>query len=113
MSWIHDEDFMAAVRWLIGREDVEGIVNVASPAPLPNGEFMRVLRDACGASRGFPASRWMLEIGAIFMRTETELMLKSRRVVPTRLVEQGFAFRFPAWPDAARDLCHRWKATTA
>jgi NAD dependent epimerase/dehydratase family enzyme len=109
MSWIHDEDFVSAVRWLIGRDDIEGIVNVASPHPLPNAEFMRVLRDACGVSFGLPASRWMLEIGAVFMRTETELILKSRRVVPAKLLEHGFTFRFPHWSDAARDLCDRWR----
>jgi uncharacterized protein len=109
MSWIHDEDFVSAVQWLIGRDDIEGVVNVASPHPLPNGEFMRVLRDACGVSFGLPASRWMLEIGAVFMRTETELILKSRRVVPAKLLEHGFMFRFPHWSDAARDLCDRWR----
>jgi len=57
-----------------------------------------------------PASRWMLELGAVFMRTETELLLKSRRVIPSRLLREGFVFRFPEWPDAARDLCARWRA---
>ena len=109
MSWIHDEDFVSAVQWLIDRDDIEGVVNVASPHPLPNAEFMRVLRDACGVSIGLPASRWMLEIGAVFLRTETELILKSRRVVPARLLEHGFRFRFPHWSDAARDLCDRWR----
>jgi uncharacterized protein (TIGR01777 family) len=109
MSWIHDEDFVSAVQWLIGHDDIDGVVNVASPHPLPNAEFMRVLRDACGVSFGLPASRWMLEIGAVFMRTETELILKSRRVVPARLLEHGFRFRFPHWSDAARDLCDRWR----
>jgi uncharacterized protein (TIGR01777 family) len=106
MSWIHYQDFIAAIRLLIDRDDIDGIVNVASPNPLPNAEFMRTLREACGAPFGLPASKWMLEIGAIFMRTETELVLKSRRVVPTKLLENGFVFRFPAWPDAALDLCH-------
>ena len=110
MSWIHDEDFAAAVRWLIDREAIDGIVNVASPNPLPNAEFMRLLREAAGVPFGLPAREWMLEIGAIFMRTETELVLKSRRVVPGRLLEDGFRFRFPDWPDAARDLCRRWTA---
>jgi uncharacterized protein len=109
MSWIHHEDFIAAVRWLIDRDDIEGAVNVAAPNPLPNGEFMRVLREACGVSFGLPTSKWMLEIGAVFMRTETELILKSRRVVPARLLEDGFKFKYPDWPSAARDLCHRWK----
>jgi uncharacterized protein (TIGR01777 family) len=111
MSWIHSEDFIAAVRWLIDRDDIDGAVNVAAPNPLPNAEFMRVLREACGIPFGLPATRRMLEIGAIFMRTETELILKSRRVVPGRLLESGFRFRFPMWSGAARDLCQQWRQT--
>jgi uncharacterized protein (TIGR01777 family) len=110
MSWIHYEDFIAAIRWLIDREDIDGAVNVASPNPLPNAEFMRVLREACGVPFGLPATKWMLEIGAVFMGTETELILKSRRVVPARLLEYGFKFKYSDWPSAARDLCHQWKA---
>jgi uncharacterized protein len=107
MSWIHYEDFVAAVRWLIDREGIDGVFNVASPNPLPNAEFMRILREACGVPFGLPASAWMLELGAVFMRTETELILKSRRVVPGRLLERGFAFKFPNWPEAAQDLCRQ------
>jgi uncharacterized protein len=109
VSWIHYEDFIAAVRWLIHREHVRGIVNVAAPAPLPNAAFMRALRDACGIAFGLPATSWMLEIGAILMRTETELILKSRRVVPNRLLEQGFLFIYPDWSSAARSLCDQWR----
>jgi len=105
MSWVHYEDFVAAVLWLIDRDTIEGVVNIASPHPLPNSEFMQVLRAACGVPFGVPANKWMLEIGAVFMRTETELILKSRRVVPARLLEQGFTFKYPHWRDAARDLC--------
>jgi NAD dependent epimerase/dehydratase family enzyme len=109
VSWIHYEDFVAAVRWLIERHDIGGIVNIASPEPLPNADFMRLLREAYGVPFGLPARDWMLEIGAAFMRTETELILKSRRVVPRRLLECGFRFEFPSWSDAARDLCHQWQ----
>jgi uncharacterized protein len=112
VSWIHEYDFVAAVRWLIAHEEMQGIVNVASPNPLPNAEFMRVLRHACGVRFGLPASKWMLEIGALVMRTETELILKSRRVVPARLLDAGFTFKFPEWSDAARDLW-RTRGTTA
>lgn len=105
VSWIHHEDFVAAVRWLIDRDDVSGAVNLASPNPLPNAEFMRLLREAADVSFGLPASGLMLEIGAALMRTETELILKSRRVVPGRLLEQGFTFRFPRWDQAVLDLC--------
>jgi len=107
MSWIHEHDFVAAVRWLIARPEIDGVVNVASPHPLPNAEFMRILRDACGVPCGLPATKWMLEIGALLMRTETELILKSRRVVPTRLVESGFRFQYPQVADAVRELCAR------
>ena len=110
VSWIHDEDFVRAVQWLIERDDVDGAVNIAAPNPLPNAEFMRTLREACGVAFGLHSSRWMLEIGAVFMRTETELILKSRRVVPARLLEGGFAFRYPEWRDAAFDLCRRSSA---
>src|SRR5262249_9199915 len=103
-----DVDFVRAVSWLIDH-DLEGAVNLASPNPVPNAEFMRTLRRAWGAWFGLPASRWMLEIGALFLRTETELILKSRRVVPGRLVDSGFAFRFPEWSVAAADLCRRWR----
>ena len=113
MSWVHYEDFVAAVRWLIERDDVDGVVNVASPNPLPNAEFMRLLREAFGVSFGLPAREWMLEIGAVLMRTETELILKSRRVVPGRLLDRGFTFKHPEWNDAARDLCHQWKIMRA
>jgi uncharacterized protein (TIGR01777 family) len=109
MSWIHYEDFVAAVQWLIDRNDIDGAVNVAAPNPLPNAEFMRVLREECGIPFGLPASKWMLEIGAVFMRTETELILKSRRVVPARLLEHGFKFKYPEWRSAARDLCQQLK----
>jgi len=107
ISWIHEHDFVAAIQFLIDREDITGIVNAAAPNPLPNAEFMRVLREACGVRFGLPANKLMLELGAIVMRTETELILKSRRVVPARLLENGFRFVYPEWPDAARDLCAR------
>lgn len=109
VSWVHDTDFINAIKFLIERDDISGVVNISSPNPVPNDEFMRVLRGACGAPFGLPSSRWMLELGAMVLGTETELILKSRRVVPARLIDAGFAFRYPDWPDAARDLCRRWK----
>ncbi len=109
VSWIHYEDFVEAVRWLIAHEEIDGAVNVASPNPLPNAEFMRELRQAAGVPVGLPATRLMLEMGAVFMRTETELILKSRRVVPGRLLDRGFVFKHPTWRDAAVDLYRQWK----
>jgi uncharacterized protein (TIGR01777 family) len=109
VSWIHFEDFVRAVRWLIDQEALDGAVNVAAPNPVPNREFMRALRSAWGTPVGLPASEWMLELGAIALRTETELILKSRRVVPERLLGSGFSFTHAHWPAAARDLCERWR----
>src|SRR6266550_7592420 len=107
MSWIHDQDFANAVLWLIDHEELEGPVNLAAPNPLINSEFMRVLRSAWGAPFGLPVTEWMLELGAFVFQSETELILKSRRVVPAKLLQSGFAFQFPAWADAARELCKR------
>ena len=104
VSWIHEADFVRAVYWLIEQESLSGPVNLSSPNPLPNAEFMRELRQAWGVPVGLPATKWMLEIGAVFLRTETELILKSRRVVPTKLTRSGFTFQFPKWLDAAQDL---------
>jgi uncharacterized protein (TIGR01777 family) len=109
VSWIHYEDFVRAVYRLMDHEDIHGIVNVASPGPLQNAEFMRAIRDAWGIRIGLPATRWMLELGAILLRTETELMLKSRRVIPGVLSRSGFRFLYPTWPGAARDLCWEWR----
>lgn len=111
LSWIHDVDLVRAVLWIIEHEGLAGAINVAAPVPLPNADFMRAIRSAWGMPIGLPAARWMLEIGALAMRTETELVLKSRRVVPGRLLESGFRFEFPEWPAAVRDLCDRWRAT--
>jgi uncharacterized protein (TIGR01777 family) len=109
VSWIHDRDFTRAVYWLIENPALEGPVNLASPNPVPNAPFMRALRAAWGVGLGLPAARWMLEVGAFFLRTETELVLKSRRVVPGRLLQSGFVFGFPTWAEAAADLCRRWR----
>lgn len=113
VSWIHDEDFLRAIFWLIEHPEIDGPVNLAAPQPLPNADFMKTLRNAWGISIGLPAAAWMLELGAIFLRTETELILKSRRVVPGRLLEAGFEFQFPTWDAAARDLCRRWRSENA
>jgi uncharacterized protein (TIGR01777 family) len=109
VSWIHDQDFVRAVYWLIDHSEIEGPVNLASPNPVPNAEFMRMLRVAWGGRFGLPAAQWMVELGALLLRTESELVLKSRRVVPGRLLQSGFTFQFPTWAQAASDLCRRWR----
>ncbi|MCU0864714.1 MAG: DUF1731 domain-containing protein, partial [Planctomycetes bacterium] len=99
-----------AVEFLIERDDLAGAVNLAAPAPLPYAEFARALRRAWGIPIGLPAPRWLLEIGTFLLRTESELVLKSRRVVPGRLLAAGFRFVHPDWPTAAVDLVQAMRA---
>jgi uncharacterized protein (TIGR01777 family) len=107
VSWIHERDFVRAVLWLIEDEHLRGPVNLAAPNPLPNAEFMQALREAWGHPFGLPAPELILELGACLLGSETELILKSRRVVPTKLLQSGFRFNYPTWPEAARELCKR------
>jgi uncharacterized protein len=110
VSWIHDVDFVRAVEFLIARDDFTGTVNFSSPNPLPNRKFMHALRRAwCTSYVGLPAPVWLLAPGAILLRTETELVLKSRRVLPRRLQDAGFDFHFPNWRGACHDLVARWR----
>lgn len=111
LSWIHGTDFVRALLWIIERQHLDGAINLSSPHSLPNTEFLRVLRDAWGIPLGLPAPEWLLEIGTFLLQTETELVLKSRRVVPTRLLQDGFTFQFPSWPEAAQDLCRQWRSS--
>jgi uncharacterized protein (TIGR01777 family) len=107
VSWIHEHDFVRAVVFLAGRDDLSGPVNLAAPAPLPHRTFVRALRAAWGVPVGLPATKWMAELGAFALRSDTELLLKSRRVVPGRLLEAGFVFDHPQWPEAVDDLVRR------
>ena len=110
VSWIHDQDFVRAVCWLIEsrRNRRPGEPRRARPVTeLASSCAPCARRGACrSASR---RRRWMLEIGALLLRTETELILKSRRVIPGRLLEAGFTFEFPTWAAAAENLCRRWR----
>ena len=107
VSWIHDTDFTRAIELLIDRDDLDGPVNLAAPEPLPQRDLMRDLRRAWGRRLGLPATAWMAEIGAWALRTDTELLPKSRRVVPGRLLGAGFEFEHPQWAGAAEDLVRR------
>lgn len=110
VSWVHDRDFVRILEFLVESEDIEGVVNVSAPNPLPYREFTAALRRVYGIPIGLPATRWMLEVAAFFLRTETELILKSRRVMPGRLLEAGFEYNYPEWPAAAENLVRRWRA---
>jgi len=109
VSWIHESDFARAIEFLIAREEIDGPVNLAAPHPLPNREFMAALRDAWDVPNGLPAPALIVELAAFFLRTESELVLKSRRVIPSRLLDAGFEFDFPDWPEAAEDLVNQWR----
>jgi len=93
-SWIHEEDFVRAVKYLMNNSEASGVYNLAAPNPVRNRRFMKTLRRVMKVSFGFSLPKLLLEIGAIFIRTETELILKSRRVVPARLMKDGFEFRY-------------------
>ena len=95
VSWIHEMDFCRAIEWLITHDDLSGPVNVCTPHPVTNAAMMKIFREVCGVPFGLPANRGMLEVGAFLLQTETELLIKSRRVQPRKLLESGFTFRFP------------------
>jgi uncharacterized protein len=107
VSWIHDLDYCRAIDFLLAEPTITGPVNFTAPEPLHNHDFMRDLRRAWRVPIGLPAATWMLEIGAVFLRTETELILKSRRAIPTLLERHGFTFDYPTWPEAAQNLVTR------
>ena len=107
VSWIHEADFCRAIDWLIEHDDFTGPVNLAAPNPVPNCEMMATVRELCGVPFGLPAAAWMLEVGAFFLRTETELIIKSRRVVPGRLLASGFQFGFTQMREAMAELMAR------
>ena len=110
VSWIHDVDFVRAIEFLIAHDELAGAVNIAAPHPLPNRKFMNCLRQSwCTSYLGLPAPSWLLPLGSMILRTETELILKSRRVVPQRLLDAGFDFHFPNWRGACADLVARWR----
>lgn len=111
ISWIHEYDFVRVIEWLMAHQEVTGIFNVASPNPEPNHLFMKALRQIMKIPFGLPATKWMLEIGAWLIGTETELIVKSRRVIPGRLQELGFELKYPHIKDALEEII-KGKRTT-
>ena len=106
-SWVHIDDVLAAIRFLRSHDGIDGVVNLSSPNPLPNSEVMATLRSVVGAPFGIPMPRALLEAGTLAIRSETELVLKSRWVVPERLVDAGFAFEFASFESAVRDITRK------
>jgi len=110
VSWVHHDDFVRAIRFLIDQRFIAGVVNIAAPNPLPNADFMKAIRKAWGVPFGIPAERHLLEVIGFLVRTEPELLLKSRRAVSGILTKNGFRFQHPNWPQAAIELCDEWRA---
>jgi uncharacterized protein (TIGR01777 family) len=103
-SWIHIEDLFNIILFIIKHEELSGIFNCAAPNPVNNKTFMQILRKAMHVKIGLPSPKWLLELGAVFIRTETELILKSRWVLPERLLNEGFRFKYSTIDSALNDL---------
>lgn len=104
ISWIHEHDVARCTDWLAGEETITGVVNCVAPNAVKNKAAMRMIREAYGIPFGLPSPQWLLEIGALFIGTETELILKSRWVAPKRLLDYGFHFQFAEMDHAIRDI---------
>jgi uncharacterized protein len=103
-SWVHINDTCRMIEWIAENEHLTGTYNCSSPAPVTNTEFMQALRKATRTRRSLPAPAWLLKAGAVLTGTETELVLKSRWVLPARILETGFTFNYPLLPDALTDI---------
>jgi uncharacterized protein (TIGR01777 family) len=106
-SWVHIADVGRAIEWLLDRPELEGVYNVAAPGPVTNSVFMSTLRGLMHHPFGLPAPAWLLRFGARLIGTETELVLKSRWVIPTKLLEAGFKFRYERLEAALGDILRR------
>lgn len=95
VSWVHEQDAARATEWLLQHPELEGVFNCTAPTPIKNNAFMAIIRKAAHVPVGLPVPAWLLSIGAVVIGTETELILKSRWVLPKRLTDTGFTFLFP------------------
>lgn len=106
-SWVHITDVCRMMEWLHEHPELDGVFNCSAPHPVSNRQFMKTLRKAAGHFLGLPASTWMLRIGARLIGTETELLLKSRWVLPTRALQAGFVFQYPELQSAMENIIGR------
>lgn len=104
VSWIHVDDFCRMAEWVMKNKSTQGNYNCAAPLPIKNKDMMRLFRELYKMPLGLPATKWMLEIGAFFIRTETELVLKSRNVIPAKALKEGFEFLFKDMPTCLKNL---------
>jgi uncharacterized protein len=107
VSWIHVEDFCRAINFIIQNENIEGKINITSPQPIDNKDFMKILKNQMHIPFGIDSPRFLLEFASIFLQTETELLLKSRNVYPQRLLNLGFEFRFKTVEETVKNLCEK------
>ncbi|WP_149915022.1 TIGR01777 family oxidoreductase [Sphingobacterium cavernae] len=103
-SWIHIEDLFQIIQYVETESDIKGIINCSAPEPVTNEDFMRTFREVKKIPIGLPSLTWMLKIGALIIGTETELLLKSRWVLPEKLIDKGFKFEFPTIESALQNI---------
>lgn len=103
-SWIHEEDFARAIEFIIQHENLTGPINIVSPKPVRNKELMQQIRKFVRIPFGLPMPKWMLEFGARIIRTETELILKSRNVIPKKLTDAGFVYNYADLESALKEI---------
>lgn len=106
-SWIHLEDVYRIILFLRDHDHMSGVINTTSAEPVTNRELMKQLRMAMGKKLGLPATKWMLNVGAVVIGTEPELILKSRWILPERLQQEGFRFAYPTLDKALEDILHK------
>ncbi|MES2829845.1 MAG: TIGR01777 family oxidoreductase [Bacteroidota bacterium] len=104
ISWVHEQDAAKCTEWLLNQNEMEGVFNCTAPEAVKNKDFMKMIRSAYGMPVGLPSPAWLLEIGALVIGTETELILKSRWVAPKRLLDSGYSFLFPKATYAIKDV---------
>ncbi|WP_369746011.1 TIGR01777 family oxidoreductase [Paenarthrobacter sp. AMU7] len=105
-SWIHVEDLFRTVLFVHDHGELSGPVNAATPHPVDNRELMAMVRRSMGVPFGIPTPAWLLEAGAVLIRTQTELVLKSRWVEPRKLLDAGFAFEYPSLAGALNEIAN-------
>ncbi|MCJ8328625.1 MAG: TIGR01777 family protein [Lentisphaeria bacterium] len=112
VSWIHGHDLCRAIDFMLMHKELEGNINISSPQPIPNADFMKIIADSQKPLFRMRCPNWLLSLGVIVKQTEKELVLKSRRVVPKRLLDAGFHFHYADFVDAEKELSSRTKSAT-
>ncbi len=103
-SWIHEDDLISIVNYVFENDKIQGIVNASAPFPVKNKQVMQLIRQQLNIKIGISSPKWLLEIGARLIKTETELLLKSRNVIPRVLIKNGFEFKYPTLKEGLKSL---------